>query len=216
MVVTDRNSLEAAVQAVASSPGGPSDLSQTLLSITETARQSIGGVDFASITIRHRSGRLETMAPSSPLMYVADGLQYELSEGPCYDAVTDDLVAYCPDLAHDGRWPRFGPRAAILGLGSLLAVRLAHPGATFMALNMYSDRVAAFGDHHKIVEIFLSAGSATAGPGQPGKTLRDELTGRTLVENATGILMHRHGVDAEHALLLLSELADRRRFGSDA
>lgn len=206
--MTDPPGLDAAIHAVASSSKGPADLNDTLIRITDIAR-GVPGAAFASVTILHGSGRLETVAPSSPLMYVADGLQYELNEGPCYDAVTDDGIIYCPDLAHDSRWPEFGPRASTLGLGSLLAVRLAHPGATHMALNMYADDVGAFREYEATARLFLSRGQAADEP-DPAIILHAELNKRAMVDHATGILMHQHGIDAEHALRLLNELAQQR------
>lgn len=211
--MTDRLELDAAIARVAQSSSGPVDLNETLIRITDLAHGSVHGVDFASVTIRHRSGRLETVASSSPLLYVADGLQYELNEGPCYDAVSDDVVMYCPDLAHDSRWPQFGPRASTLGLASLLAVRLIHPGLTLMALNLYSDTVAAFADHERVARIFASR-TAGASIGR----LRDEedgslhafLEGQATIDHATGILMQRHGLGADRALDLLRQLAEYR------
>lgn len=209
----ERPGLGASIRDVAGSDVGPAALGDSLVTITGLACTTVPGVNFASITIRHPSGRLETVAPSSPLMFVADGLQYELNEGPSYDAVTDESIVYCADLDHDSRWPDFGPRAKRLGLSSLLAVRLVHPGDCCMALSLYSDAVGAFADHHRVAQIFLNQGSVTADPEQHGQALHTELISRTMVEQATGILMQRHGVTAEQALELLNQLVERRGSG---
>jgi len=206
----DRPGLDASIRDVAAPGVGPVALCKSLVTITQVASTTVAGVDFASVTIRHPSGRLETVAPSSPLMYVADGLQYELNEGPSYDAVTDAAIVYCADLDHDSRWPDFGPRAKRLGLSSLLVVRLVHPGDRCLALNLYSDAVGAFNDHHRVARIFLNEAFLKADPEQQGQTLHAALTSRTMVQQATGILMQRHGVDAEQALELLNQLAKQR------
>ncbi len=211
--MTDRPELDAAIAAVAEATCGPAGLKQTLIEITDIAHGSVRGVDFASVTIRHRSGRLETAAPSSPLLYVADGLQYELNEGPAYDAVTDDVVMYCADLAHDCRWSQFGPRAAMLGLSSLLAVRLVHPGVTLMSLNLYSDAIGAFDDHQRVARIFAkrtAAASVAEIAGNEDRSPHAFLNGQTTIDHATGILMQRHGIGAERALDLLHRLAEQR------
>lgn len=207
--MTDQTDLNDAIDAVAISTGGPADLRKMLIRITDLARATVMGADFASVTIRHRSGRLETVAPSSPLLYVADALQYEFNEGPCYDAVTDDIVMYCPDLAHDSRWPQFGPKANRLGLSSLLAVRLVHPGVTLLALNLYSDAIAAFEDHEKVARRFIreTAAYRPAISVDAEMRLHADLATQVTVDNATGILMQRHGIDAQAALELLRELA---------
>ena len=67
------------------------------------AQETVPGVAHASISLRHADGRLETKAATNPLVDEADRIQHELAEGPCYDAVTDSLVTYSPDLAHASR-----------------------------------------------------------------------------------------------------------------
>lgn len=208
--MTDRPKLDSAIAAVAASTGGAGDLRDTLMQVTDLAHSTVAGVDFASVTIRHTSGRLETVAPSSPLMYIADGLQYEINEGPCYDAVTDDIVMYCADLAHDSRWPNFGPRASTLGLASLLAVRLVHPGVTLLALNLYADTIGAFAQHEKVAELFTHQTDRNHGAAGGELELQMDPSSQITVDQATGILMHRHGLDAKSALQLLRELAEHR------
>jgi len=58
---------------------------------------------------------VESVAYSSDLILRADELQYELGESPCLDAVWTNGVFVIPDLAADGRWPRWAPAAADLG-----------------------------------------------------------------------------------------------------
>ena len=209
--MSDHPDLDTALELVAKAVEGPGSVGPSLLRITDLAVETVAEVDFASITARHSSGRLETLAPSSPLLYVADGLQYELNEGPCYDAVTDESVVYSADLTHDERWPVFGPRAGMLGLASLLAVRLCHPGSAYLSLNLYSDTVGAFATHREVARLFIAELSEGFDPAEQGQLLREDLASRTMVELATGILMHRHGVDAEEAVMLLSQLSRQRR-----
>src|SRR3954465_13330003 len=105
-----------AMAAMADSLTEVGDVGQALARITASAVETLPGADLASISVRHADGRLETSAGTDPLVYQADLLQYELFEGPCYDAVTNDYRTYSPDLSMDTEWPRFGPRAAELGL----------------------------------------------------------------------------------------------------
>jgi hypothetical protein len=123
--------LDAAIRAVAESLSQPGDRSQALERIVTAARDNVSGTDYASITVRHLDDGLETIASSDPIAMALDKLQYTLREGPCYDAVSADTITYSDDLADDSQWPRYGPRAAELGLNSQLAIPSAlskHPG----------------------------------------------------------------------------------------
>lgn len=49
----------------------------------------------------------------------------ELKEGPCVEAAWEDALVHLRDTGRaDRRWPRFAPRAAALGVGSMLALQL--------------------------------------------------------------------------------------------
>ncbi|HEY7042942.1 MAG TPA: hypothetical protein VH419_04670, partial [Nocardioidaceae bacterium] len=113
-----------------------------LTSLVNASLANIPGADMASVTIRSQDQHLSTAAASDDLAYRLDEIQYELREGPCYDAVTISQFALDNDLRH-GRYPRYGPRAADLGLGSQLATQVAHNG-TQAGLNVYARRVHAF------------------------------------------------------------------------
>src|SRR5215218_5431369 len=100
------------------------DVTDTLTSLTAGAVDSIPPVHFASISHRIVGAPIETLAPTHPLAVAIDELQYELSEGPCYDVVASVRVALSNDLAIKPCWPKFGPRAAALGVKSQLALVL--------------------------------------------------------------------------------------------
>ena len=86
---------------------------ECLAAVIDMATAS-GVCEAASITMR--TGRaVESVAYSSDLILRADELQYELGESPCLDAVWTNGVFVIPDLAADGRWPRWAPAAADLG-----------------------------------------------------------------------------------------------------
>jgi hypothetical protein len=82
----------------------PDDVGLSLQALTACATDTIEGADYASISVRHRDGRLETLAPTDPIARRVDLLQFELSEGPCYDAVEASSVTLSEDLARDARW----------------------------------------------------------------------------------------------------------------
>lgn len=77
------------------------DLDHTLSRITKAAVESLPETDYASITVLHAGGRLEMAAPTEEVLWGLDAAQYELREGPCYEAAEESLHVASPDLACD-------------------------------------------------------------------------------------------------------------------
>lgn len=205
--MADPSRLDEMMRSIAHSLSEPGDIEQALKRITHTAHATVPNVDCASISIRHHNGRLETIAPTHPGVTQVDCLQYQLNEGPCYDAVSAEEVIYCRDLHNDARWPTFGPRAAALGLLSQLAIGLAHPGGTYTALNLYSHDLYAFEDHRIIADVFASHAKVVLSYALEVQRLKDALMAGTTIGRATGIIMERQGIDADSSLEMLLELS---------
>ena len=107
---------------------------------------------------------MESVAYSSDLILRADELQYELGESPCLDAVWTNGVFVIPDLAADGRWPRWAPAAADLGVGSSVSVHLFTTDTALGSLNLYSLHPRQYS--HTDVKAAMSL-SRLAGPTMP-------------------------------------------------
>ena len=179
--------------------------------ITESAVKVISGTSFASISVRHDNGRLETYAATDPLVEQADALQYELNEGPCYDALTVEAIISSPDLANDSRWPHFGPGAQAMGISSQLAIGLAHRGKSFTALNLYARETNAFEGQGTMTRVYVGHARIALGYARELHTLHAALSRRTTIARATGIIMQRNGIDADQALDTLRKVATTNR-----
>ena len=199
--------LDAQMQAMADALGKPGDLNQALQRIVLAATQTVPGTDYASITARRGDGRLETLTATDPLVEEADELQYELREGPCYDAVTSDPVAYSPDLSTDLTWPRYGPRVAQLGLLSQKAVRMYVHDGTLTGLNLYSRSRRAFEDSDGLPELFASHASIALGYATELQSLQGAIGTRETIGKAIGIIMERYGLSEERAFEFLIRLS---------
>src|SRR5262245_20080599 len=97
------------------------DVDDTLAGIASYAQQTLD-TDHAGIHVVQNK-TIETAAATDPVIDYADRLQTELGEGPCLQAVWSQNTFIVHDTATDERWPRFGPRAAELGLHSILSIR---------------------------------------------------------------------------------------------
>ncbi len=192
---------------MAESLAEPGDLADALERIVRAARETVPGADDASITVRHQDGHIETAAATSQLVYRADELQYELQEGPCYDAVTVDEVTYSRDLARDGHWPRFGPTVAQWGLLSQMAVRLSQHGRAVTGLNLYSQARSAFDDHEGLPQLFASHARVAMGYATELQSLQGAIGTRETIGKAIGIVMERYDLSDERAFEFLIRLS---------
>jgi GAF domain-containing protein len=143
-----------------------------------------------------------------------DHLQERLGEGPCLGAIDDSRPIRVRDMTIEGRWPRFAPPAAELGVRSMLAVPLATPRGVAGALNLYARRPDAFDDDDELIAAALAthAGIAVA-HAELEANLRIGLRTREEIGRAVGILMERHRVTASAAfdmLVLASQHSHRK------
>lgn len=186
------------------------DPTQALDRIVTAASDTIPGADYASITVRRPDASLETTVSTDSIAVIADEVQYELHEGPCYDAVTDETVTYSRDLSDDTQWPIFGPRIAEMGLFSQLGIRLTPPGDTAVGLNLYSRSRNAFERADGLPQLFASHARVALGYATQLQSLQGAVGTRETIGKAIGILMERYGLTDERAFEFLIRLSQTR------
>lgn len=190
------------------------DLAQALQSVHDTAPTAdavidralelVHDADWVSLTVRRR-GSYDTLASTAPEAQQADELQYALGEGPCVDASHAAEWCRSGSVARDARWPRWGPRAAELGIRSLLSVQLSTEDSAIGALNVYSRREGAFDDRDEVdFAVLYGAHAAIAlTSAREISGLRSALQTRHSIGVAQGILMERYGLDLDTSFDLL-------------
>ena len=148
-----------------------------------SAASNIPGVDFVSITVPRRPVA-GTVASTNPVAEKADSLQYELHEGPCYAAVTDERFMLINDLAASVEFPRYGPRAVALGVGAQAGIQLLDGGRERAGLNLYAYASGAFDRYTaQFAELFATQSRGLA---------RVRRTGRAAERGASHPDGHRH------------------------
>jgi hypothetical protein len=198
------NAVREAMARLADTLSRPCDLDETLAALTLSARDTIPGVDYASITMIHPDGTITTRAATDPVVAQCDVLQYELREGPCFDAATEDRVFVSENLAEDARWPEYGPKAAALGIGAQMGLDLAPPGSKERAaLNLYAQRTWLFVNAFETAEMFASHASLVLGFAKTVDDFNTALDGRKVIGQALGIVMERYGIDEDRAFEFL-------------
>lgn len=192
------------------------DEDPTLERIAERALEVVQSADACALTLRRRRGRLETVASTSPVASQADQLQYELGEGPCTDTATHDEPYLVVDTADDPRWPAWGPRAAALGMRSLISVQLSgsalgEPRGPLGAMNLYASRPGAFeGDDLDLALIYATHAANALTSARLVTGLEVAMHSRHLIGVAQGILMQRYDLTLEQSFRAL------QRYSSNA
>jgi hypothetical protein len=190
----------------------PGDLDHTLQRVTAAAVEVLPGVHYASITVRHADDHLETAAPTDDMLLGLDAAQYELREGPCYDAATDAAYVSSSHLAADPRFPRYGPLAVSSGVRAQAGVRLFDtPRPTAQAaLNLYSRDVGSFTDMSVVGQLFAHQAAVALDYAREVENLRDAMATRQLIGHAVGITMERYGLTEERAFAFLARVSQTR------
>jgi GAF domain-containing protein len=176
------------------------------------ATQILPGCDAAGVCVVYRGDRVDTHATSNDALRQVDTLQHELQEGPCLDALRESETVQSSDLSVDERWPKWGPEvAARLGLFSIVSYRLFSTDSTLGALNLYGKDLSAFSadDVHDGMALAAHVGVALAGA-QEVENLERALNGRTVIGQATGILMERFTLPSDRAFSLLSKISQNK------
>ncbi len=176
------------------------------------ALELVSGCEMAGVTLRRRRGRLESLAPTEDAVVACDELQYELGEGPCLDAITDEPVISSTCVGTDDRWPRWGPRVASdHGVEGMLSVRLFSGDRTHGALNLYSRTPGPFDrEAIEMARLLSTHVSVALRSAMADEHLRSAIDSRNLIGQAQGILMERLSLDASRAFAVLSRISQER------
>jgi GAF domain-containing protein len=178
----------------------------------EVAHHNIDGCDGAGLSFIRSQQVVETVAATNRMVMDADRLQYELGEGPCLDAIWEERTVYSPSLAHDRRWPAWGPRVVDeTAAESVLSFQLFTHGDTLGALNLYSRSRDAFDEDAREEGIAIAAHVAIAiASAQEIRHLTIGLDSHTVIGQATGLLMERFDLDPARAFSVLARLSSHQ------
>jgi transcriptional regulator with GAF, ATPase, and Fis domain len=184
----------------------------TLQRIVDVAVETIEGCDGAGVLLLHRN-EIVAGSWSSDVIRNVETMEYQLGEGPCVDAISQAPVFESADLRDNlSQWPGFAARALEAGIESMLGFRLFAAEDTLGALDLYGFSRNAFDETTRAIGTVLASHAAMALAGAQVHShdletingLRDALVARDVIGQAKGILMTRHGIDADAAFALLA------------
>ena len=184
---------------------GRRDVDSTLDQVLAFAVSAVG-CDHAGVMLVHAGGEIETAAATTAVVEKADQLQLEYDEGPCVSAIEDERNFLILDTMSDGRWPRWGPRVAELGMRSVLSAELATDETMVGALNLYATRPGFFDAEDQAVAHILARHAAIALEiTRRHEVLHQAVDTQTKLGQALGILMARNGLDHDQAFAVLRQ-----------
>jgi GAF domain-containing protein len=212
--VTGMASLEKFIRQVADAARSMHEKKSTqevLDEAVQVATEIIGGCDLAGMSIVNPYG-IDTPAASGADLKLLDELQFELKEGPCYDALRNHEVVIGHDLAADERWPIWGPRVVRdIGVRSIVSYRLFTAADTLGAMNLYSRTLNGFDTEDIANGGALAAHVAVAlAESQNVTHLETAITVRTVIGRAEGILMERFDLSPAQAFAVLRRVSQQR------
>jgi len=176
----------------------------TLQSVVERAVEVVPACDWASVTLRRRRNRTETVAASSDIARQADELQYDLGEGPCLEAAILGEPRLSNHLETSEDWPRWGPKAAQTGVHALLGIQLSTADEVLGALNLYAGTPGAFTrDDLDVAEVYATHATNALTAARMSSGLRTALHTRHMIGVAQGILMQLYQLSMEQSFELL-------------
>jgi GAF domain-containing protein len=190
------------------------DLGRILQHSVEQVTRAIPGADMASVSVlRGDIATAETVASSSERVWAIDDDQYAAGDGPCLEAArTGQVVRVSVEQATE-RWPEFTRSARAAGVASYLSAPL-HVDEEFAgSLNLYSGQAHGFSDlDEALLRLYTTAAAAAivnirryAQACALATQLSQALDSRAVIDQARGILMATHGIDAQQAFALLAK-----------
>ena len=184
-------------------------LAAVLQALCQAAVRSLDGVDHVGISVVHRSGRIETLASTGPLVSKLDQLQYDLNEGPCVDAMRHEGMIIMNHTDTEQRWPRYMQGARELGLGSQMGLRLYAESQTVGGLNLYSAHDGGIDpDVVYVAELFATHAALALGKSRHEDDLQMATRSQRVVGQAVGLLMERCELDSDRAFSYLVRLSN--------
>ena len=187
------------------------DMQETFQSAVDVAQSHVDGCDAVGLTFVTRKQHVKTVAVTDGMALTADELQYTLGEGPCLDAVWEQQAVRSPNLEHDQRWPSWGPRVVReTSAQSIMSFQLFTHQDLLGALNLYSTSRDAFDDPAFVEGLVIAAHvSIAVAAAQQVDNLTQGIASRTVIGQATGILMERYDLDAARAFTVMTRMSSQ-------
>jgi len=187
---------------------GGADASEVYSAICVAATLLVPGCDHASVMLR-RNGEFVLVAASDDVAAAIDSHERHLGEGPCLDAIEEEVPQIEADLRNGSSWPALA-RAVVEStpVRGAMGFRLLIDERKVGALNLFSDTAGAFtsaaaADHASMLAAFASFTATAIGRGEDIDSLRSGLVSDREIGKAVGLVMAAQDLTADEAFDLL-------------
>jgi GAF domain-containing protein len=187
-----------------------------LQAVADLSKRVLPGNPETSVTLTD-SLRKVTIVSTGQLARDLDEVQYLRGQGPCLHAATTGELTEVADTRVERRWPEYMKRAVEQGNLSSLSVPLVNDPDVCASLNIYARQARAFDDGARSAATGFAPYAAVAVRNmqdyrtaeEVARDLEAALGTRALIDQATGMLMERHGLSVTEAHQMLSAAAGR-------
>jgi GAF domain-containing protein len=199
---------------------GGSDVVELLQLLVDTCRDVLDVTAVGLLLADPDSGELDLVASTSEETRIVETLQLGAEAGPCIECFGSGEAVGVPDIALAAdRWPAFAAAAAEQGFRGVFAIPLRLRTTTIGAMNLFRAEPGALNERDLRAAQAL-ADVATIGilherSFRANDVLREQLqvalSSRVVIEQAKGVLAHRHAVDMDAAFGMLRTYARSNR-----
>lgn len=181
-------------------------LDSVLCHIGRLGLQVLEGWDAAGSSLVEGT-KVATFGITDERVAVVDQSQYEQHRGPCVDAFVSGETQYFDGENVDPRWRHFAEAAADASVYSVMSFPLKVDGETIGALNFYSRERDALRPGQREEGALFAAQAAVAVTNTRAYSdaatqvvqLEEALETRTMIGQATGLLMAQEGLTSDEA-----------------
>jgi transcriptional regulator with GAF, ATPase, and Fis domain len=205
MMPADMNQmLASAVLQMAREPSVPTTVDRVVHLVTET----IDSCDAAALKV-FEHGVPSVLAATDPALRCVLERHVHLGSAPLFDVYRDCDPISIPDLRLETRWPAYAnDLSQNLGMHTVYALPLACGDKPSGVLGLYARAVDAFDEDDKAVADIVGAHAAAALADAVGQAqMRAALDSRTVIGQATGVLMERFDLPPDAAFGVLRRLS---------
>jgi hypothetical protein len=197
-----------------------SDVHNFLTGLSQLAANQLSpaGSEVLAAVILLRPRTKATVASSSEHAQKMDEIQHAFDDGPCLRAAREGTTYVVTDFRTDTRFGGYSAAIADHGLLSAVGIPIPLDGHAAAGLNLYATRPGAF-DEEAVAEGEALAGEASrslrmavhiAHLTDTTAHLKEEMSSRTVIDVAAGIMMGQNRCSHDTAMMILKAASSGR------